>query len=414
MKKCTVQDKRTYYCFEEDLSEELEPLIDLVENYSLSIPLLRGAERSEAGWIVKEEQGSCEDNSTSSCSLQSQSTPQRGELKEGGQPSKEISLSNENSPLEGGVAESDGGGENNSKWTITTIYSGRNRLLRVRKGDYDLVIKCFAVPNALRGLYYGWGRNSKAKRSFQNSLYLEELEIGVAKPRAFVEEHSRFGVLKRSYYIADWIDYTKNNIHCEMRGWSNPNGLLPALAQFIAGLHELGIEHRDLSPGNILYKYNRETGTYDFSLVDVNRMKSYPFALSTSLSLKNLERLASNYSVSSQLAYYYAEARGLDRTKTIERVNKLCDDFWLWRLKKLSVRALKKEKGLGLWDVTKLNWAYKWLRLRRKLTSDAGKKAELYLKEEELYRKYFSLEDIRHALRKKEHYSYRIENSSQN
>ncbi|PID88646.1 MAG: hypothetical protein CSB03_00285 [Bacteroidia bacterium] len=404
MTKCIVQDKRTYYCFEEGLSEELEPLIDLVEHYL------------EEGDLPRH------------CVA----PPPKGELKGGFQPSKEISLSKQNFPFrrplhgqDSSVVEPvethrsttnkiDFGVSTSSttkikEWEITPIYEGRNRLLRARKGEYDLVIKCFAVPNILRGLYYGWGRNSKAKRSFQNSFYLEELEVGVAKPRAFVEEHSHFGLLKRSYYIADWIDYTANNIQAHMRGWSNPNGFIPALAQFIASLHELGIEHRDLSPGNILYKYDRLTKNYDFSLVDVNRMQSYPYALSPSLSLKNLERLASNYSVSSQLAHYYAEARRWNREKTIEELNRLCDDFWLNRLKKLSIRILKREKGFSFWQTFKLYLSYKWTKWRRKLTSDAGKKAELYLQEEELYRKYFSLEDIRHTLRRKEHYAYLID-----
>ncbi len=295
-----------------------------------------------------------------------------------------------------------------SQWQITPIYEGRNKLFRLQKGQYDLVIKCFATPNKFRQIYYGWKQNSKAKRSFQNSLYLEELEVGVAKARAFVEEHTPFGLLKRSYYISDWVDYTKNHIHNEMRGYSNPNGFLPALAEFIVQLHEMGIEHRDLSPGNVLYKYNQEDKSYSFSLVDVNRMRTYPYALSPELSLKNMERLASNYSVSSQLAYYYAKARGWERARIIKRLNALCDRFWLGRMPKLTSRALRKHKDLTAFQITKLYWKYRFIKLRRKLTIDKEQKAKVFAREEKLYRQYFSIEDIRHTLRKKEHYSYRI------
>ncbi len=338
MKKCTRANKGyKYYCFDEELSEELESLIALVEAFTNS----------------------------------------------------------KNTPTD---------------WTITPIYEGRNKLFRLQKGQYDFVIKCFAIPNRVRQIYYGWGRNSKAKRSFQNSLYLEELELGVAKARAFVEEHTPFGLLKRSYYISDWVDYTRSHIHHEMRGLSNPNGFLPALAEFIVQLHEAGIEHRDLSPGNVLYKYNQQDKTYSFSLVDVNRMQTYPYALSPQLSLKNMERLASNYSVSSQLAYYYAKARGWETEETIKSLNKLCDSFWLGRMPKLTSRALKKYKGLSRLQIIKLYWHYKLIRLRRKLTSNKERKAKLFAQEEKLYRQFFSIEDIRHTLLKREGYSYDIEN----
>ncbi len=384
MKKCTEKNKGySYYCFDEELSEELESLIVLIEAYN------EGGEHPHDCKLSPSDRGLNED-----CLVVEPVETKRTNIF-----GKDFNASI-NSAFE------------INNWKISTIYSGRNRLVRARKGKYDLVIKCFAIPNKVRQIYYGWGRNSKAKRSFQNSLYLEELEIGVAKARAFVEEHSPLGLLKRSYYISDWVDYSKNNIHSEMRGYSNPNGFLPALAQFIVRLHEMGIEHRDLSPGNVLYKYDSLSKTYNFSLVDVNRMKTYPFALSPQLSLRNMERLASNYSVSSQLAYYYAEARGWDIAQTIKQLNNICDAFWLKRMPKLTIRALRRDKGLSTLQTMMLYRKYKHLRTRRKLTSNKELKAKLFAQEEGLYRQFFAIEDIRHSLRKKEHYSYQINQSS--
>ncbi len=355
------KDRRTYFCFDEGLSEELAPLIDAVEEFmdmSSSVSLGDSLQRENV-----QKEGGCERNGTAQKALE---------------------------------------------WQITPIYEGRNKLYRLQKGQYDLVVKCFALPSLFKQFYYGWGDNSKAKRSAQNSLYLEQLELGVAKARAFVEEHSSFGLLKRSYYISDRIDYTKCDIHSEMRGYSNPNGFLPALARFLVQLHELGVEHRDLSPGNILYKYDRATAQYDFSLVDVNRMQSYPYALSPQMSLKNMERLASNYSVSSQLAYYYAEARGWETDETIKKLNALCDNFWQKRLPKLTTRALKRHHSLSPWQTFKIYLRYKWCKLRRRLTQDKEQKAKFFQREEELYLQYLYIDDIRFVLRRKEGYSYRI------
>ncbi len=293
-------------------------------------------------------------------------------------------------------------------WTIMPIYQERNKLYRFRNERYDLVIKCFALPSKFKQVYYGWGQNSKAKRSFQNSIYLEEMEVGVAKARAFVEEYNAFACLKHSYYISDWVDYSKSNIHSEMRGYSSPIGFLPQLANFLVRLHELGIEHQDLSPGNILYKYDEEQKSYSFSLVDVNRMNSYPYALSPQISLKNLDRLASNYSVSSQLAGYYAEARHWDKAQTIERLNRICDHFWDNRLPKLTIRALKRDRGLSNLQIAKLYFRYKTIKLRKLLSHKKEQKAQLFAQEDQLYRDYFAIDDVRRTLRKSGEYSYRI------
>ncbi len=289
---------------------------------------------------------------------------------------------------------------------IELIYNGRNKLYRLRYKSYDLVVKCFAVPHYLRGVYYSYFGQSKAKRSFQNSLLLESLEVGTAKPRAFVEEKNAMGLLQRSYYIADWIDYTEAHIQEAMRGWTAPQGFLGALAKFIVHLHELGVEHTDLSPGNILYKYDETKKHYDFYLVDVNRMSFYTFPLNERQSLHNMERLASSSSVSGQLATYYAEERGWDIGRTRALLNSYSDAFWLNRLKKLAFRWMKKRQGMTTLDILKVYTKYRWLRLRRKLAT--GHRAEELKQEAEvLYRQHLCYEDIRFALKRKDGYTYK-------
>ncbi len=297
---------------------------------------------------------------------------------------------------------------NQFSWQITTLYQGRNQIYRIQKANYDLVVKSFACPTWFKQAYYGWGRCSKARRSFQNSIYLQELNVGVAPARAFIEEYNSFGLLQRSYYISDYLEHFRTDLQWIMRGWSAPSGLLSALASFIINLHELGIEDKDLSAGNILYQYKPEAKQYEFSLVDVNRMNFQPFPLSRSLSLKNLERLCIAPSVSTLFAQAYAEERQWNTAQTIRSLNQICNQFWGKRLYKLARRQLRREHNLSYREITSIYLRYRWTRLKRKFTGDKEKKAQLFTTEERLYQTYFQAEDLRSVVAKREGYHYRF------
>ena len=57
------------------------------------------------------------------------------------------------------------------------IHHARNVLKKMEYDNLDLVVKSFAVPNYLNQVVYAFIRDSKAKRSFQYSMRLKELNI---------------------------------------------------------------------------------------------------------------------------------------------------------------------------------------------------------------------------------------------
>lgn len=65
---------------------------------------------------------------------------------------------------------------------------------------------------------------------------------------------------------------------------------LDALAQYLFGIHNAGVLHKDLNIGNILYRRNR-AGGYDFQLIDTNRMR-FCRTLPLNVRLDNLRRLS--------------------------------------------------------------------------------------------------------------------------
>lgn len=292
-------------------------------------------------------------------------------------------------------------------WRCEQIYAGRNALYAVQTAQgQHYVVKCFGSLGLLRRLYYSYLGRSKAQRSYLNALELIGRDCQTPAPLGYAEYRSSLGLLGASYYTCAYMQADEYHIHPHMRGWSAPDGFVPALAYFLADLHLSGVEHLDLSPGNILYRRD-ELGEYQFYLVDVNRMNFLPRVLSLREAAHNLARLASNRSVSTMLARYYAEARGWDLDQVASAINQACDAFWLGRLPKLSARLAKRSQGVGRLHFLLLYLSY--LACRMLGTCLRGKlRAKMYRREEMLYRHYLAEEDIRHALRRRRGYSYTL------
>lgn len=277
---------------------------------------------------------------------------------------------------------------------VSLIYSGRNQLYRVATSGGDLVVKSFQRPSWWRALYYSFLGSTKAQRSHMHALELARRGIGVAETIGCGEERRALGILGRSYYVSRVVDSTEAHIHPHARGWAAPEGFMPALASFLAELHERGVAHEDLSPGNILYRYSPESG-YSFYLVDLNRMKLYDRPLTLQESIRNMDRLMSAAAVTRQLATYYAACRRLDAVVVETMLTDATDHFWAARLPKLAQRYAQRVYGLGavafLFNCLCYRSALFWGNTQR-----AG----------QLYRRYLQPEDIRHVERHRHSLSY--------
>lgn len=165
------------------------------------------------------------------------------------------------------------------------VHKTRN-IVRVDNGDQiKLVIKSYRKIYLFNRLVYAHILPSKAKRAYLYAKMLIEKGFTTPEPVAYIE-CIRKGIMQESYFISTYTDYTELKNVVDMPP-EEGRAVLEALARYTHQLHEQNIYHKDYSVGNILFSKNGTT--YDFALVDNNRMKfsSSSFAYR----MKNLRRL---------------------------------------------------------------------------------------------------------------------------
>jgi serine/threonine protein kinase len=199
----------------------------------------------------------------------------------------------------------------------------RNQIKIVTHEQQKLVVKSFKVPNAVNKIAYRFFRKSKARRSYENALYLKAHDIGTPQPVAYYEELGATNLLK-SYYISEYIDhdFTFREITNDDELQDKEN-ILKQFTQFMYNMHEQQVYFLDHSPGNTLIRKVGEN--YEFYLVDLNRMKFYDIPFEERL--KNFERLAPKRSMYEIMGTEYARLSGVDPKTTIDAMWKHTQDF---------------------------------------------------------------------------------------
>lgn len=278
------------------------------------------------------------------------------------------------------------------------IYDERNRLYALDGEKGDWVIKSFRVPIAIQRIIYTFFRPSKAARSYRNAICLERCNLGTPTPLGYAIE-SRHGLLYKSYYVCGRLDEARD-IRLVMQGLEGNDDLLRAFAQLIARLHDEGVLHIDLSPGNVLYRADGKGG-YLFYLVDLNRMKFFDQPISGRLAYENFARLSFHPEISERLAEYYAAEKGLEPSAVVRGVQTLSDRFFGSKVRKYARKALVKEqKQMSKSDFRHAYFRYRLVRRMRKLSGSAS----LFRRESELYDTYLRVGDLRGVLRRREGY----------
>ena len=147
------------------------------------------------------------------------------------------------------------------------IYKARNEIKIVEYKGMSLVVKSFKIPHLINKIAYTFFRDSKAKKSYENSIKIQKF---VPKAIAY-KEFKKFGLIDKSYFVCEKFkyDFTIRKILLDSN-FKNKENIFKEFAQFTYALHESNIEHLDYSPGNILIK--AMDGNYIFKIVDVNRM----------------------------------------------------------------------------------------------------------------------------------------------
>ena len=202
----------------------------------------------------------------------------------------------------------------------------RNKIKLFDLNGKTINIKSFKVPNIVNKIAYKYFRKSKAKRSFEYATILLEKGIGTPQPIAFLENFTPIG-LKDSYYASEHLvtELTYREL-VEIPTYPDHDNILRQFVKFTFDLHQKGVEFLDHSPGNTLIKKVTES-TYDFFLVDLNRMNFYE-TMSFEQRMNNFSRLTPQKEMiaimSNEYAKFYTEKA---ESEIFEKMWKATSDF---------------------------------------------------------------------------------------
>ena len=184
------------------------------------------------------------------------------------------------------------------------IYTGRNQIWALDWRGRSLAVKAFGTPWGIRKWIYGSLRASKAKRSFENASALLALGLHTPRPLGYAEFGSRTCLLK-SFYVSEYLPSSSGVFPLREvlldANRSDRREILTAFGRYTCQVHNLGVLHRDYSPGNILVMpmggeerteqdheapslpalemRSSPSSAYRFELVDLNRMSFGAFSL---------------------------------------------------------------------------------------------------------------------------------------
>lgn len=164
------------------------------------------------------------------------------------------------------------------------IHKARNELKIIPYKSIDTVVKSFKIPNIINKIAYTFLRDSKAKKSYDNALKIENF---TPKPIGYIEFFKN-GLLDKSFFVSEKFayDFTIREPLLD-KNFKNREDIFRAFARFTLDLHNEGIFHNDYSPGNILIQ--ETPSEYIFKIVDINRMRF--MQLDEAMRAKNFAKL---------------------------------------------------------------------------------------------------------------------------
>ena len=170
------------------------------------------------------------------------------------------------------------------KESTNSIHKARNEIKTIDFNDEHFVVKSFKIPNIINKVIYTFFKDSKAKKSYKNSIKIADF---TPKPIGYIE-FKKSGLIHESYFVSENFkyDFTIREALKDSH-FLDKEAIFKAFAAFTLLLHESNIFHLDYSPGNILIK--KIDDNYIFKIVDINRMEFKPLNLDKRL--KNFSKL---------------------------------------------------------------------------------------------------------------------------
>lgn len=216
-----------------------------------------------------------------------------------------------------------GGGE--------TIHKARNELKVIELEGLQCVVKAFRVPNIINQFAYAYIRKSKAYKSYHNAMELQALNVNTPEPIGYIEFY-KSGLLQESFFISKHYPYAITMADVRDDDLADKTAILKAFAAFTYDLHQKGVWHVDYSGGNILI--NPKEGSYEFSLVDINRMQFR--SIGGYEGLENFNKMWFDEASLTLIAKEYAALAGLNEERAIREI--LAHD------QKLKAHVLRRRK----------------------------------------------------------------------
>lgn len=204
-----------------------------------------------------------------------------------------------------------------------THWKKRNTIKVFEVGTEQWNIKSFKVPHLINRLAYKYVRKSKARRSFEYASILLNKNILTPAPIGYVENSNVAGLLN-SYYVSNNLNYDFCFEDLMDEDFPDRVNILEKFTEFTHLLHENEIHHLDHSKGNTLICKTGE-GSYDFYLIDLNRMKFEK--LDYQQRIDNFNRLSLSPSMIQIIGRKYASIIGLDENKVVKDIELSCQKF---------------------------------------------------------------------------------------
>ena len=190
----------------------------------------------------------------------------------------------------------------------TTVYDGRNKVVRLEYEGETMMVKCFKRVNIIQQIVYTFFRKSKAERAFLFAGEFASRGINTPQRIAFLEENegTECHLLLR-----------------EVKEFSPQ--LADAVMKQTLLMHSKGILHGDLNLSNFLC--TEKSGNYYFNMIDINRSRFCDGYPSNKECLKNLVRTTHRRDLYEYLVASYARQRGWDEKETVQQAVALLDRF---------------------------------------------------------------------------------------
>ena len=199
----------------------------------------------------------------------------------------------------------------------------RNTLRTFTVHDTEFVVKQFGKPNLFNRIVYSLIRKPKGLRAYEYAFRIQAAGFDTPTPVAYVEKR-HMGLIGHSYFISTRCPYGRRFYEFGDADPEKCRIIVQAFARYAAAMHEVGILHRDFSPGNILFEEN--AGGCRFSIVDINRMRFG--RVSVERGCRNFARLWGQIGFFRILADEYAAARHADPEHCFDVMRKARAKFW--------------------------------------------------------------------------------------